>query len=46
MSLAVMLARAEFPVGFLLLCGVVTLVAALLVLGILVGVNWEHNLRR
>ena len=46
MNLAVVVARAEFPVGFLFLCGIVTLVAALLALGILVGVNWERNLRR
>ena len=46
MSLAVMFARTEFPVGFFLLCGIVTLAAALLALAILAGVKWERNLRR
>jgi hypothetical protein len=46
MSLADMFARAEFPVGFLLLCGLVTLSAVLLALAILAGVNWERNLRQ
>jgi hypothetical protein len=46
MSLAVMFAWGEFPVGFLLLGGIVTLSAVLLALIILAGVNWERNLRR
>ena len=46
MSLVVMLALADFPVGFLLLCGIVTLVAVLLAWAILVGVNWQRNFRR
>ena len=46
MSLAVMFARTEFPVGFLLLCGIVTLTAVLIALAILAGVKLERNLRR
>ena len=37
---------AEFPVGFLLLCGVAAVATALLTLGIFVGAKHEGKLRR
>ena len=37
---------AEFPVGFLLLCGAVAVATALLILGIFICAKHESKLRR
>jgi hypothetical protein len=47
MSVADIIGRAaEFPMGFLLLCGAVAVATALLTLGIFIGARHEGKLRR